>query len=155
MFKKILVCLNGSDLAEQILSYAAEIALRFGSQLVFLEVTIPPSLVIETTTGYYHATPIDKVQRDEDVARRYLECIAELYRPKGLDIECVVLQGDPGEMIVSYAKETGIDMICLGTHGRSGLGRLVYGSVANTVLRKSHLPILVRKPQESEKQPAT
>ncbi|MBI2831629.1 MAG: universal stress protein [Chloroflexi bacterium] len=155
MFKKILVCLNGTDLAEQILCFATEIAQRFGSKLVFLEVTIPPSLVVEPTTGYYHATPIDKVKRDEHIARVYLERLAELYRPKGLDVECIVLQGDPGNMIVSYAKETGIDLICLGTHGRRGLGRLVYGSVANTVLRKSNLPILVKKPQEAEKEQTT
>lgn len=151
MFKKILVCLNGSDLAEQILHYATEIALRFKSKLVLLEVTIPPSLVVDATTGYYHATPVQKIQRSENVARAYLEPQAKMLQQKGLDVEYAVLQGDPGDTIVRYAEENEIDLICLGTHGRSGLGRVVFGSVADTVLRKSGLPILVRKPREAAK----
>lgn len=151
MFKKILVCLNGTDLAKQILPYATEIAQRFGSKLILLEVTVPPSAVVEPTTGYYHATPLKVVQRSEAEARTYLERTAKPLRKKGLEVECLVLQGDPGETIVRYAEENGIDLIALGTHGRSGLGRLVFGSVADTVLRKAGLPVLVRKPRETGK----
>lgn len=151
MFKKILVCLNGTDLAEQILPYATEIALRFGSKLVLLEVTVPPSAVVEPTTGYYHATPLKVVQRSEAEARTYLKRTTKSLRKKGLEVECMVSQGDAGETIVRYAEENGVDLIALGTHGRSGLGRLVFGSVADTVLRKSGLPILVRKPRETDK----
>jgi len=150
MFKKILVCLDGSSLAEQILPYAVEEAQHFGSKLVLLEVTIPPSVVVESTTGYYHATPLEKIQREDNVSRAYLESLAQPLRDKGLDMECVTLPGKPGETIVSYADENEIDLIALGTRGRSGLGRLVFGSVADYVLKKSGLPILVRKPQETK-----
>ena len=148
MFKKVLVCLDGSSLAEQILPYATETALCFGSKVVLLEVTIPPSAVVEPLTGYYHATPLEKIKRDENEAKAYLKRVAQRLREKGLKVECVTLPGNPGETIISYAEENAVDLIVLGTHGRSGLGRLVFGSVADFVLKKSGLPILVRRPRE-------
>jgi nucleotide-binding universal stress UspA family protein len=51
---------------------------------------------------------------------------------------------------MEYAQDNAIDLICIATHGRSGLGRVVFGSVADIVLRKSGLPILVIKPKETE-----
>ena len=151
MFKKILVCLNGSDLAEQILPYAAEVAQLSGSKVVLLAVTIPPGAIVQPLIGYYHATPLERIQRDEELAGEYLKRVARRLRRKRLHVECVTLPGDPGKTIVSYAAQNDIDLIAMGTHGQSGLGRLVFGSVADFVLRHSELPILVRKPEYTKK----
>ena len=80
----------------------------------------------------------------------YLEEVAEPLRENGLDVACVVLHGVAGDVIVSYAQNEPVDLIALATHGHSGLGRIVFGSVADHVLRESGLPILVIKPQEIE-----
>jgi nucleotide-binding universal stress UspA family protein len=76
--------------------------------------------------------------------------LAETIRESGQDVACVVLNGVAGDVIISYAQNEPVDLIALSTHGRSGLGRIVFGSVADQVLRESGLPILVIKPQETE-----
>ncbi len=151
MFKRILVCLDGSTLSEQIIPYAAETALRFGSKITLLEVSNPPTAVVEPLLGYYHATSLDKLQRDEKQASEYLEHIANGLRKKGLEVKVDIIFGSPGESIVIYAEKHRISLIALGTHGHKGLGRLVFGSVAEYVLRNASIPILIRKPQEIKK----
>ena len=148
MFEKILVCLDGSGLAEQILPYAVEEAQHFNSKLVLLEVTAPPSAVVEPLTGYYHATPLKKILRKVDEAEAYLEQATQSLRDKGLAVEYETIQGDPGETIIQYAQENNISLIALCTHGHSGLGRLVFGSVAEHVLKEAGLPILIIRPQK-------
>lgn len=63
-------------------------------------------------------------------------------------MSCMTVPGDPGETIVGYAKENAVDLVALSTHGRGGLRRLAFGSVADFVLKRSGLPILIRKPEE-------
>jgi nucleotide-binding universal stress UspA family protein len=149
LFEKILVCLDGSDLAEEILPYAREVARRFGSKLVLLEVTMPPNAIVEPTTGYYSAPTPAEIQRKEEEAITYLESIAQAIQAAGLEVEYLTLPGSAGRSIVSYAEESGIGLIALGTHGRSGLKRLAFGSVAEHVLKESGLPVLAIKPRRS------
>jgi nucleotide-binding universal stress UspA family protein len=73
--------------------------------------------------------------------------VAQRLRKRGLKVSSVTIPGDPGETIVSYAKENAVGLIALSTHGRSGLVRLAFGSVADFVLKRSGLPILIRKPE--------
>jgi len=150
MFDKILVCLDGSKLAEQILPYAVELARQLGSRVILLEVTLPPSAAVEPLTGYYHATPLEKVLREEAEARAYLNRVAQRLRKKGAKVSTVAMPGDPGRTILDVASEQKAGLIVLGTHGRSGLRRLVFGSVAEFVVKNSELPVLVKKPQSAE-----
>ena len=151
MLQKILVCLDGSPLAEQILPYIIEVALGCGSRLVLLEVTLPPSATVEPLTGFYRTTPIEKVLREEEESRVYLKRVAQRLRKRGLKVSTVTMPGDPGETIVSYAQKNEMDLIALSTHGRSGLVRLAFGSVADFVLKRSGLPILIRKPEVTKR----
>jgi nucleotide-binding universal stress UspA family protein len=151
MFDKILVCLDGSELAEQILPYAAELARKLDSRLILLEVTLPPSAAVESLTGYYRATPLEKVLREEAEARAYLNRVAQRLRKKGTKVSTVTMPGDPGRTILDVAGEQKAGLIVLGTHGRSGLRRLVFGSVTEFVVQHSELPVLVKKPQSAEK----
>lgn len=151
MFEKILVCLDGSSRAEQILPYATEQALHFGSKVVLFQVIITSSTVAASLSGVEPVPPppelmLEQIREEESEAKSYLEREAQPLRGKGLNVECVIVQGTPGQAIVSYADESGVDLIAIATHGRSGLGRLVFGSVADFVLRESGLPILVIKP---------
>jgi nucleotide-binding universal stress UspA family protein len=153
MFEKILVCLDGSELAKQILPYAAEEALRFQSKLVLLQV-VPEPVAFSPGIPGTGAAPIQTdtmVEEAEDAlngARNYLEEIAKPLRKKGIQVEAVSVLGRAGETILGYADRNNVDLIAIATHGRSGLGRAVFGSVADYVLRESGLPMLVIRPQE-------
>jgi nucleotide-binding universal stress UspA family protein len=148
MFQKILVCLDGSKLAEQILPYAAEQAARFGSSLVMFQVvtlaSVPAPTGIESVPV---AVPDNLLAEAEAAAKDYLDVLALPLREKGLKVQCVTVIGHPAESIVSYAEENRFDLVALATHGRSGLKRLVFGSVADYVIRKSGRPILLIKPK--------
>lgn len=155
MFKKILVCLDGSKLAEQILPYAKEQALSFNSKVVLLHVT-PESLImppgVPGAPGYPIQTKamVEKMEQEMVESREYLNGVASSLREQGLDAESVILEGSPGEVIVEYAHENKVNLIAIATHGRSGLRRTILGSVADYVLRESGLPILVIRPKETE-----
>jgi nucleotide-binding universal stress UspA family protein len=148
MFQKILVCLDGSKLAEQILPYAAEQAARFGSSLVLFQVvslaSIPAPTGIESVPV---VVPDNLLAEAEAAAKDYLDGLAPPLRERGLKVQCVTVIGHPAESIVSYAEENRFDLVAIATHGRSGLRRLVFGSVADYVIRKSGLPILLIKPK--------
>ena len=151
MFEKLLVCLDGSKLAEQILPYAAEQALRFNSKLMLLRVmTIPSSAYlgaegIATWTGNIIEA---EIRRQEPEIKAYLDGIARPLLEKGINVEPIILQPAPaGHAILSYARDNSMDLICIATHGHSGLGRVVFGSVADHVLRESGLPLLVIRPK--------
>ncbi len=147
MFEKILVCLDSSDLAEQVLPYAAEVARRFKSNLILLEVTATPSAVVEPTTGYYRAPSPEAVVRREDEANEYLAEVAARLESEGLDVKYLTQPGNPGRTIVSFAEDNGVGLIALATHGRSGLSRIAFGSVADFVMKSSGLPSLVIRPR--------
>lgn len=155
MFNKIMVCLDGSELAEQIMPYATEQALHFSSKVVLLRVVSLSAAMITPVPGVepipFPSVSMEQLQEKYTKAENYLEGIANPLREKGLDVECAVLSERPaGEAIISYADENEIDLILMATHGRGGLSRVVLGSVADHVLRESGLPILVIKPRHLE-----
>jgi len=153
MFEKILVCLDGSELAEQILPYVVEEALHFRSNLVLLQVVSThgtPTVVAAGASAYAVEAAAQQIEKDEAEAKVYLEKLAKPLRDSGINVQCVTLRGlKIGEVIVGYANENNISLIAIATHGRRGLERLFFGSVADFVLRESGLPILLVKPKKS------
>lgn len=153
MFKKILVCLDGSRLAEQILPYAREEAIRFQSKLVLLQVVPEP---IAFSPGIPGGAPlpiqtdimIEGAKEELNSAKKYLEKLAAPLRKKGMRVETVAIPGTAGEAILNYANTNSVNLITIATHGRGGLQRAVFGSVADYVLRESGLPVLVIRPLE-------
>jgi len=151
MFERILVCLDGSKLAEQILPYATEQALKFESKVTLLQVMTVPSSVSAAAGAAAQTGDImkEESQRREADIRAYLDKVGQDLLKKGANTDCVVLQpSPPGEAIVRYAWDTSVHLICIATHGRSGLRRAVFGSVADHILRESGLPILLIRPKE-------
>lgn len=152
MFQTILVPLDGSRLAEEVLPYALSVAEAFGSRLILLQV-VPASRTVAPTDpiAQLAVEPAPEVGEElaleEERARTYLEWTAEPIRQRGLEVECVVIRGSPAEAIVHYALEREVDLIALSTHGRTGLGRLVFGSVAERVVRETGKPVLLIKPR--------
>lgn len=157
MFKKIMVCLDGSDLAEQILPYAIEQASHFDSKIVLFRVFTESSLTSIGIPGF-PAVPVEtprmpkQTQQEEIDSMSYLKAVADQIQAEhSLPIEYVTMFGVPGQTIVRYAVENEVDLITIATHGRSGLGRAIIGSVADYVVRQSGIPILLIRPVKSQK----
>jgi nucleotide-binding universal stress UspA family protein len=155
MFKKILVCLDGCDLAEQILPYAKEQAKAFKSTVVFVHVTPQPVLGtpgIPGEPGYPLQTKSMLLEMGKEMvsADKYLDKLARSFNKSGIRTKYEILEGMPGESIVNYARANKIDLIALVTHGRSGLGRVILGSTADFAIRESGLPILILRPKTED-----
>ena len=143
MFKSIIVPLDGSQLAEQALLPAVRLAERFGSELLLLRVVTPerslPSLAYLAPRAEGDPAAAGRSLMDE--AQAYLDSLR--LPSAGLRLRTQVLCGAPPELIIAAAAEGGADLIVMSTHGRAGLMRLLYGSVAEAVLRGASVPVLL------------
>ena len=159
MYGKILVPLDGSKLAEVVLAYVQELARRFDSEVTLIQVIAPLSkLVAETmpagleptgaaaSIGLEAAAEALKAERED--ARSYLQGVAGRLKAQKIKVSAEVVEGRAGDTIVEYAHHHGMDLIAMSTHGRSGLLRLVFGSVADQILRQAGTPVLVIRSRE-------
>ncbi|HEU5323474.1 MAG TPA: universal stress protein [Methylomirabilota bacterium] len=134
-FKTILVPLDGSALAEAAIPPAVELA-RDGATLVLLRAAEAHPLPTADPTE----AQVTVVREAED----YLAAVAERVKTAGVaQVETSVWYGPPAEAIADAARFRTADLIVMNSHGRSGLGRLVLGSVAESVLRATATPILL------------
>jgi nucleotide-binding universal stress UspA family protein len=150
MFRKVLVCLDGSGLAEQTLPYATEVAKRFGSSMVLLQVLHVPSSLAAASAQGAESVIEEEMRRLAFDARTYLEQVAAGLRDAGIPADAVTVEGTPGDAIVEYATTHEVDLIAIATHGRRNIGRLVFGSVADHVIRNSGIPVLSVTPRETK-----
>jgi nucleotide-binding universal stress UspA family protein len=143
MFKTILVSLDGSALAEQALAPAFSIAEKYGAAIVLLRVVPPERSLpgLQYLAVRPNGAPADPEQALIEEAQDYLAGIA-LPTP-GVPVHTRVLVGAPPAVIVATAVEATADLIVMSTHGRTGLTRLLYGSVAEAVLRGSPVPVFL------------
>jgi len=147
MYKRALVPLDGSPVAEAIIPFILDIAGPLDMEVDLLRVVEPLApMVIE---GSRHVDVEDIEARRTD-AEEYLAPIAVELRNKGVKVESRVRRGNPAEEIVAAARETGADLIAMSTHGRGGLGRLVFGSVAQAVLRHVDMPVFLMRATEAQ-----
>ncbi|HEX7363587.1 MAG TPA: universal stress protein [Dehalococcoidia bacterium] len=154
MFKKILACMDGSPLAEQILPYVKAQARSFNSTVILLHVTaerIVATPGLPGAPGYPVQTRsmLKEMEQEMFHADEYLDKLALGFKKSGIRTKCEVLEGSVGESIVRYAKDNKMNLIAMASHGRSGVGRMILGSVADYVLREAGLPILIIRPQHS------
>jgi nucleotide-binding universal stress UspA family protein len=153
MFEKVLVCLDGSALAEQILPYIAGDSKKF-KKVVLLSVIAPPGVNIpigvpgETSGRVQTQSMLDHVKKELEETPGYLESKAEPLRKMGLKVECVVLEGVPTKAIIDYAHDNDIGLIAIATHGHSGLRHITMGSIAEYILKHAGLPVLMVTPQK-------
>ncbi len=145
MYQRLLIPLDGSELAEQALAQVDHVA-AVDARITLLQVVHPPLPVIAAEM----AVPLPTVSSEElrQEAEAYLQTIAARLRERVRDVHTAVVEGDAvAETIVHYAREHGYDLILMSTHGRGGLSRLVFGSVAEAVVRHAPCPVLVVRPQ--------
>jgi nucleotide-binding universal stress UspA family protein len=144
--KKILFATDFSEGSSSSLPYAVSIAKQYGAKLYFVHVMYD---VVKTSGWYVPHVSMDELYRDmEKNAKAQLEksFIEEIRGYK--DVEHIVLKGTPYEEISRFAEENKIDLIVIGTHGRKGLDRMLFGSTAEQVVRYAPCPVLtVRLPK--------
>ena len=156
MYNKILVPLDGSELAACVLPHVESITQGCGvSNVIFLRVVEPAHLPVATEfagAGSFSEEDAAKARKTQDdhnkaAAKKYLNDIIKRGKYNGADLKAEVIMGKPADSIAEYAEKHGVDLIVIATHGRSGVSRWVHGSVADKVLRSACVPVLmVRAP---------
>ena len=136
----VLVPIDFSATADQALTYAIALAQQLQARLTLLHVLdLTPVTVDEMPPGMT-ATYLDDLETD---AQYLLQASRERVQRAGLQAESLLVQGTPTQTIVDTAGEQGVDLIIMGTHGRTGLAHVLLGSVAEHVVRQGSCPVLV------------
>jgi nucleotide-binding universal stress UspA family protein len=143
--KKILVPTDGSELSETALPYAGEFARSVGATLVLVHVVTPFAMAYAGPEVYVDQRAVDQIEAN---ARELLRRAGDKLRAEGLPTKEVIYRGAATDAIVAAAASERADLIIMSTHGRTGMGRWVMGSVADAVVRRSHLPCLLRRPEQ-------
>ncbi|HEY32508.1 MAG TPA: universal stress protein [Dehalococcoidia bacterium] len=153
MYKRIVVPLDGSELAECVLPHAEGIAKGCSTEELIL-VTVTERIVgsgtkyvTQPTAGVPPLQPVIKLPvslgRKQKQGERYLNRTANGLRKKGLNVRTEVLLGHPAEEIITFAENNEANLILIASHGRSGISRWVSGSVAERVFRGTGIPVLM------------
>ncbi len=146
MYSKILVPLDGSELAECVLPHVAAIATGCSvPEVVLITVVEPVRYVMEDTAAL--SVDIIKLQEaQEERAGTYLASTAGKLKAMKVNVKTALLKGSAAETIVTYVQDNAVDLIAMATHGRSGISRWVWGSIADKLLRSSPVPVLIVRP---------
>jgi nucleotide-binding universal stress UspA family protein len=152
MYRKILVPLDGSELAECVLPHVETIIAGCGvEEIIFIRVVEPVSIPSGTwTDGGSVITETDTEstrQRlnagNETAAKEYLDKIVDKFGPRVKNVQGVMLKGKAADELVEYIQENEADLVIIASHGRSGISRWIYGSVAEKLLRSACTPVLM------------
>ncbi|MFC4359465.1 universal stress protein [Halobium salinum] len=148
MYEHILLPTDGSESAEAAIDHAIDLAVRYDATLHVLYVV---------DTAAFGDLPHDTsvvLEGFEEVGRAAVERVADRARETGVPVETDLVHGLPRDEIVDYVEAEGIDLVVMGTHGRTGLGRMVLGSTTERVVRRSPVPVVtVRHPESNIRSP--
>ena len=148
--KKILLPTDFSGCANYALPYAAAIARATKAQIICVHV-VEPVVPAVGYTGLADPMPIADISEQlEESAERQLPKLAECEECTGINVEEVIVHGDAAAEIVRVASEQEVDLIVISSHGRTGFGRIIFGSTAESVVRHASCPVLVVKPPPEE-----
>lgn len=153
--RTLLVPLSGSDVSAIVIPHAIALAKQKGASMdvVLMQVVEPP-----ITPSYYSpeltGMPLNwgqfveqEIARSKKATQEYLTDVEKQFREVGINVSSLVLTGKPAEEIVAYAGKNPFTVVIMATHGRTGLSRLVYGSVAQSVLYGITNPMVLIGPQ--------
>jgi nucleotide-binding universal stress UspA family protein len=148
-FKKILVPLDGSPFSEASIPYVKELAKGTGGEIVLLRVSEPPILpadrspAIKPSWGEYRDILMAEIQRQ---ALEYLQKVKTELEKSGAKVSAQAILGKTTEIILQVAQKEDVNLVAMTTHGRTGISRWVYGSVATRIVEESLQPILLIRP---------
>ncbi len=143
LVKRILVPLDGSRIGEAAIPHTEKLAGALGAEVAFFQVLELPIVVSgRFIDGEFKVTP-QEMRKRKASGIAYLDDVGKTLKERGLNISAAVVSGSPAEQIMYWAEEKAIDLIAISTHGRSGIGRWVFGSVTDKVLHAGDTPVLV------------
>lgn len=144
----ILVPLDGSEFAETALPYASVLARHLDATLILLHIVPEPiDFSIFNANTQQLLDDIEKIyQRQRRYAQRHLDQVAAHLVKTEVRVQTCVGRGAASHEILAYCDKQGVDLVVMATHGRTGVGRVVMGSVALSVLEHGHLPALLVRP---------
>ena len=143
-FKKILFPVDLSESSDKILPYVQTVAKKFDSKIYILFA----ARVFDYFTSIYVPHPsINKFEKEiiEGAEKRLYEFV-DAHFTEFPGTKTVVVAGDAAEKIVEYIEDQKIDLVIMGTHGRKGMDKVIFGSVADRVIRLSPVPVMVVNP---------
>ena len=148
----ILVPLDGSELAEAVLDHVKELTKQFGTQSVDItllracELFFPPYNYPPPTSLSWEEYLEYETHRCTEICQTYLAKIEEQLKTEGLSVRSESPAGNPAEVIIDYANKNALSLIVMSTHGRTGISRWAFGSIADKVLKGASSPILLIRP---------
>jgi len=145
MFTKILCPVDFSEFTEEILAYATELAKKFNAELHVIHVI--PNLNYFTPYESF-LTPENLVAIEKNITKEVANDFDNLLKNIDIPVKKVIKSGVVFVEIIDYIKEQGIDLVVMGTHGRSGIEHILIGSVAEKVVRKAPCPVLTIRPKD-------
>jgi nucleotide-binding universal stress UspA family protein len=143
VFHKILVPLDGSELAERALEPALALAQAAGSEIILLNVPVLERMLVPAPAGYGLLLPEQSVELSRIEAYNYLQNVRQSWTHPDIKVTVKVIEGDEAGVIVDTAGDEDVDLIVMSTHGRTGLTRWVLGSITERVLHSAPCPVLV------------
>lgn len=147
MYRHILVPLDGSALAEQVLPHVHALAANEGTTKITLLRAVPPIFTTSVDYSGMLATTTEAITQMEQEALDYLQHVAKQFQSEGYEVHTEISALPPAEAIIEYAENHNVDLIVIATHGRSGLSRWVFGSVTQKVVQVAPTPVLVIRPR--------
>jgi nucleotide-binding universal stress UspA family protein len=151
MYEHLLVALDGSRAAEAVLPHAEALAAAFGSKITLLRATLSPEMVLAQTGAAEASTvevapvvdPEPVLEADHETASDYVNGVAARLRQRNIEVTVETPEGAANNVILERARALSTNLIVMTTHGRGGLGRVVFGSTADSVMRHAPCPVLL------------
>lgn len=158
MFKHILVPLDGSELAGSVLPMVESLAKALQARVMLVRVvdvgsitrSVTPAAPTAGFTPEMQQVVDDTLNAERDQAAAYLQEVASRLEQAGVNVQQEVREGLPPDELLTAVEDESIDIAVVATHGRSGITRTLFGSVADHLMRNSGKPILMVKPKEEE-----
>jgi nucleotide-binding universal stress UspA family protein len=143
MYKKILIPLDGSPLAEAVLPHAQELANSLEAEVFLLRVAVNPAAEFSFSDPSIASCLIDTMEAE---SIDYLLSIRTKFQKTGIHTSFLIREGSVADTILDVSTELQTDLIAMSTHGRSGLSRWLMGSIADRVVNHSLVPVLLIRP---------
>ena len=173
MFKKTLVLLDGSKLAEEIIPYITDACSGRDHEVELLQIntsyiTIAPPQSIHTMTYGRQTKPgitsasdrgeqfvpegdagveLKEIEREQSKAKGYLDAVADRLRAQGMKVQTMTLEGDVRQTIINHIRNGHFSVVALTTHGASGMDHGLLGSIAQHIMKESPVPVILVKTQ--------
>ncbi|MBZ0278760.1 MAG: universal stress protein [Anaerolineae bacterium] len=148
-YKKIVVPLDGSGWSERAIPHAVDIARNNNAELILLHVFRPPAH--EFTDQIALAGQEGQIQQLREQIKQYLIGLRTQLRNENIEVRTQFIEGmGVASLICDYVNDEGADLVVMSTHGRTGLGRFLFGSITNKVMECVQVPVLLVRPDKGD-----